>query len=677
MEPRDWEVGSCNLDLHAKTPLRDCASPAASPQALSRPLSMFSSAMKSPFFVAAYVPLIAGFPHGPEESSPSASPPVAPSPQAPVTNTTTSAPRGCKVLHTDREWPSAEVWAKFLPSAAQRVFDPSDPNIVHPDYRVVASNIEAVEAAVNFARDNNVRLTITNSGHDYLGRNDAPSGLALDVSGFRGVRVESAFTPTSAGVSTPDVESGPEPDRGSYARAVHAANTTMWKAVTFGVGLTTQELNDALAPSNLFTMGAAHGSVKPAGGYGQMAGHGPFTSKYGLAADQVLEYKVVTPDGEIRVANAVTNPDLFWALRGGGGSTFGVVVQATVKAYASPPISVLGWWANATKQDANGTNVSPGFWDAAAYMHSVLPELNEQGVMGYYWMFRDGSMKGVFQIPQSNDNAAKLTRLWTPVLEKMGSIPGMKKPQVKTWQFPNFKAYYDARYGSAEGHMDRRLRLHVKDKRHGPSPDTEAVDAASMPMGILPMDSRLLAAPHLRSANLSQALKAAMPQVPMGTLLGALVSGGKAHEPVEDATAVNPAWRRAYVHLICTGAGAWMCDSLRELAPDSGAYGNEASLRQPGWREAFWGSNYERLAEVKAKYDPGMVLWASPGVGADLMEVVDGRACRVDGQAGGKNADADADADADVVAPAGDNRNLSKGDDSGDILSSFPPPDGI
>ncbi|KAK3082323.1 hypothetical protein LTS18_004235 [Coniosporium uncinatum] len=630
--------------------------------------------MKSLFFVAASIPLIAGSPHGPKESSPSASPPVAPSPQAPVSNVTTSAPRGCKALHTDREWHSADLWTKFLPSVAQRVLDPSDPNIIHPDYRVVAPDVEAVQAAVNFARDNNVRLTITNSGHDYLGRNDAPSGLALDVSGFRGVRVEHAFTPTSAGVSAPDARSEPDPDAGAHARAVHAANTTTWRAVTFGVGLTTQELNDALAPSNLFTMGAAHGSVKPAGGYGQMAGHGPFTAKYGLAADQVLEYKVVTPDGQIRVANAVSNPDLFWALRGGGGSTFGVVVQATVKAYPSPPISVLGWWANATQQDVNGTNVSPGFWDAAAYMHSALPDLNAQGVMGYYWMFRDGSMKGVFQIPDSNDDATKLKALWTPILEKMGSIPGMKAPQVKTWQYADFKAYYDARYGSAEGHMDRRLRLRgkEKEKRHGPTPDA---DAASMPMGILPMDSRLLAAPHLRSANLSQALRAAMPQVPMGTLLGALVSGGKAHEPADDETAVNPAWRKAYVHLICTGAGVWMCDSLRELAPDSGAYGNEASLQQPGWKEAFWGSNYERLAEIKTKYDPEMVLWASPGVGADLMEVVDGRVCRVGGTAGGKNADADADADG--VAPAGDNRNLSKGDDSGDILSNFPPPDSI
>jgi len=53
--------------------------------------------------------------------------------------------------------------------------------------------------------------------------------------------------------------------------------------------------------------------------------------EYGLGADNVLEYKVVTADGNLTIANAVSNPDLFWALRGGGGGTWGVVVEATFK----------------------------------------------------------------------------------------------------------------------------------------------------------------------------------------------------------------------------------------------------------------------------------------------------------------------------------------------------------
>jgi len=78
--------------------------------------------------------------------------------------------------------------------------------------------------------------------------------------------------------------------------------------------------------------------VKPAGGFALTAGHWPFSSKYGLAADNVLELQVVTADGELKIVNSVTNKSLFWALRGGGGGTFGVVVQATVRAWRTPKI---------------------------------------------------------------------------------------------------------------------------------------------------------------------------------------------------------------------------------------------------------------------------------------------------------------------------------------------------
>jgi FAD/FMN-containing dehydrogenase len=60
--------------------------------------------------------------------------------------------------------------------------------------------------------------------------------------------------------------------------------------------------------------------------------------EYGLGADNMLEFKVITADGSLTVANAVSNPDLFWALRGGGAGTWGVVVEATMKAYPAPTI---------------------------------------------------------------------------------------------------------------------------------------------------------------------------------------------------------------------------------------------------------------------------------------------------------------------------------------------------
>lgn len=70
-----------------------------------------------------------------------------------------------------------------------------------------------------------------------------------------------------------------------------------------------------------------------AGGYTAGGGLSPLTGKYGLAADQVLSIDVVTPDGRFQTADEMNNAELFWALRGGGGATFGVVTSMTVKVH--------------------------------------------------------------------------------------------------------------------------------------------------------------------------------------------------------------------------------------------------------------------------------------------------------------------------------------------------------
>ena len=64
----------------------------------------------------------------------------------------------------------------------------------------------------------------------------------------------------------------------------------------------------------------------------QGGGFGSFSKHYGTAAASLLEAEVVTADGQIRIANACTNPDLFWALKGGGGGTFGVISKITLQA---------------------------------------------------------------------------------------------------------------------------------------------------------------------------------------------------------------------------------------------------------------------------------------------------------------------------------------------------------
>ena len=66
-------------------------------------------------------------------------------------------------------------------------------------------------------------------------------------------------------------------------------------------------------------------------------GFGSFSKNFGMAAAGLLEAEIVTADGKVRIVNACTEPDLFWALKGGGGGSFGVVTQLTLKTHELPP----------------------------------------------------------------------------------------------------------------------------------------------------------------------------------------------------------------------------------------------------------------------------------------------------------------------------------------------------
>jgi FAD/FMN-containing dehydrogenase len=90
------------------------------------------------------------------------------------------------------------------------------------------------------------------------------------------------------------------------------------KAVKVGAGVSIYEISQALKQQGLLAVVGNAPTVGVAGGYTQGAGHGIIASKHGLAADQVLEWEVVTADGELVTATPYQNQDLYWALSGGG-----------------------------------------------------------------------------------------------------------------------------------------------------------------------------------------------------------------------------------------------------------------------------------------------------------------------------------------------------------------------
>lgn len=275
------------------------------------------------------------------------------------------------------------------------------------------------------------------------------------------------------------------------------------------------------------------------------------TAQYGLGVDQWLEAKVVTPDGELVVANEISNPDLFWAIRGGGGSTFGIVVEATFKAYPKTPVLGFYWYINSTLT-TNDTDLAEGRTptsEALAYLLSELPDLHSKGISAYIYVFPEHIRCHAVH-PGLLANASDANAMWGSILEKMQSFSGMTQFQSKHHHFDSYQEFYSTTYGPSE-------------------------DGSGPPKnhGNVPYDSRLLSAEHLRSENLTYALRTT------GGNFGLLMTTPGMAVGDGNNTAANPAWRDATVFLNGFKTNTTSVDGLRELAPDMGTYINEVRKR--------------------------------------------------------------------------------------------------
>jgi FAD/FMN-containing dehydrogenase len=126
----------------------------------------------------------------------------------------------------------------------------------HPQVMYEVKTVPSVQLAVQFAAQHNIRFSVVNSEHDFLGRKDAPSGILLDVSGLKGAHLLESYTPMTQGTRPV-----------SYQTQTNQITYQPGAAVIFGGGMSTAELNNELGKSGLWTVGAAHGEVTIAGGW--------------------------------------------------------------------------------------------------------------------------------------------------------------------------------------------------------------------------------------------------------------------------------------------------------------------------------------------------------------------------------------------------------------------------
>ncbi|KAF2670700.1 FAD-binding domain-containing protein [Microthyrium microscopicum] len=449
-------------------------------------------------------------------------------------------------------------------------------------------SVSDVVAAVKFANKWNLRISIKNTGHDFLGKNLGYGSLGIWVHNLKGIKWSNDWTPTATTQS----------QRLDKSNNIFE-NTTAQSVVIYGGGIQWKDLYSAAYTQKKIVTGGTSGSVGAAGGWLQGGGHGFFSNYKGLGVDNVLEFEVVLPTGEVAIANKNSHPDLFWALRGGGGGTWGIVTKVTMKTH--DPTTLNGIKISVTP----GSSGNAGYLKGMAYLLSVMPEWCDYGISGYPLMYSN-IFRTLLSAPgKTMDEMNKFLDPYGKNLTAMGL-------KVTSYPVPD-----------ALNTLLISLNLALND---GLTEITEG-DA-----GI--MASRLLGRKGLQDVD------------GMAKVLGELFANGHVLEPFniaggaveksKESTGLNPAWRDAIVHMsilplnqskfttnrqvlqsyVATQADISMLD---KFSVQSAAYLNEASYLEPDWQKTFWGSNYPRLLKIKQKYDPNNTLWCYPCVGSEVF----------------------------------------------------------
>ena len=474
-------------------------------------------------------------------------------------------------------------------------------------YAVAARNPADVVAAINFARQRNLRLVVKGGGHSYQGTSNAPDSLlvwtremnkVIGHDAFVGVGCQGRQAPTPAVT----VEAG-------------AMWIDVYQAVTTKAGR--------------YVQGGGCASVGVAGLI-QSGGFGSMSKGFGTAAGGLLEAEIVTADGVVRVANACMHPDLFWALKGGGGGSWGIVTKLTLRTHELPEF--FGSAEGTIKADTD-----------AAFLRLIARFLKfyRDSLFNPHWgesvKIKPDNTLEISMVCQGLDNG-QVGNVWKSFFDWARSS----------------KDYTLSDLGAGSGHA--RSWWDVEARRKGGSdamisdPRSEAPahhawwsgDQGQVGAFLHGFESIWLPASLLQASeqsHLARALFAASRhwEVQMHFNKGLAGATARTIDGARD-TATNPAVLDAFALAIIANGGplrlpgrafddgvahqnARAVDAaaaeVRKAAPGAGSYVSESNYFNDSWQQAFWGNNYQRLLVVKTKYDADGLFFVRHGVGSE------------------------------------------------------------
>jgi FAD/FMN-containing dehydrogenase len=415
-----------------------------------------------------------------------------------------------------------------------------------PALIVRCADVADVISAVNFARERGLTLAVRGGGHNGPGLGTVDDGVVVDLSRMKGVYVDAASR-------TVRVEGG-----AVWGDVDHAAHP-------FG-----------LATPSGFISTTGVGGLTLGGGIGYLA------RTYGLTVDNLLGVDMVLADGSVVTANEQDNPDLFWAVRGGGGN-FGVVTSFLFRlrpvstVYGGPmfwPLeettTILPWWRDFilnAPEDING-------WFAVVTVPPAPPfpeQFHMQKMCAVVWCYTG-------PLDQAEERFASIRAFKAPAIDVAGPIPWPALQSLFDGLYPKgLQWYWKADFFKELD--DRAIELHAKYAERLPT-----------------MHSTM----HIYPIN------------------------GAAHRPGKNDTAFS--FRDANFAEVIVGVDPdpanneqmirWAKEYWTALHPYSagGAYLNMIMDEGTEQVRAAYRDNYTRLAQIKAKYDPSNLFHVNQNI---------------------------------------------------------------
>lgn len=500
-------------------------------------------------------------------------------------------------FHTDD--PTSNMWPIYQGRTCMPKNDTTGKSCTlggFPEYSVKITNVAQIQLAVNFARAANLRLIIKNTGHCFLGKSTGAGALSLWMHNMN--KIDFIQDYEGPGYSGP--------------------------ALKLSAGVLVRHVYEAAEKHGVTVLGAVSWSVGYAGGMITGGGQNPLAGIYGMAADHVVAFQVVTADGRFITVSEDSNPDIFWALRGGGGGTFAIVTSVIIRAH--PRLNVVGssFYLDATN------NSLEAFWDGVEKYYEFFLDWAEAGFYSFFIMGNTPapflSARYIFAPNHTLESYNKVVKPFFDYLDAKNI--NLTQPHIAK-AHSSFYSAYQAAWG-----------------------------VNPFPIG---RDDSMAGSRIIPKRNFQEKFNQTFALIKEHVSTGKHLLGyHKAPKKYANANnAVHPAWRECGMFMVTSTnksldhstpealaiASKDLQENIlqpwRDISPVSeggGTYLNEAHVDEKDWQESFYGGYYPRLSEIKRKWDPNDVFYATTAVGSERWKVEDGeqgvqtqngRLCRV------------------------------------------------